>query len=44
MDSFLCGMAPIIRLAAGEILPPFLFRGLYLTVKMVYYKCEVFYE
>ena len=32
------------RLAAGEILPPFLFHGLYLTVKMVYYKCEVFYE
>ena len=32
------------RLAAGEILPPFLFRGLYLTAKMVYYKCEVFYE
>ena len=30
--------------AAGEILPPFLFRGLYLTAKMVYYKCEVFYE
>ena len=22
----------------------FLFRGLYLTAKMVYYKCEVFYE
>ena len=32
------------RLAAGEILPPFLFHGLYLTAKMVYYKYEVFYE
>ena len=30
--------------AVGIILPPFLFHGLYLTVKMVYYKCEVFYE
>ena len=30
--------------AAGETLPPFFFRGLYLTAKMVYYKCEVFYE
>ena len=31
-------------LAVEIILPPFLFRGLYLTAKMVYYKCEVFYE
>ena len=31
-------------MAVGEILPPFLLCGLYLTAKMVYYKCEVFYE